>query len=224
MIGQNSHSNIGETEIDTEDSPIGAVIEFLDANLTDFPSDFIKRPSESDKIDENLISQELEIFLKRRSSDKLFWFKGQWEYPDDSNRKPDFGTYLVEDRNPFGLTKAFFELEAKVLPTGSKDYVKGNQGGIERFKRGHHGKGLLKSAMIGYIRENDCSYWFKKINEWINNLITNNMDTNIHWDSQDLLIETDTFNTTKKYTSKNTRIVNSFTDSIRLYHYLMELS
>ncbi len=223
MIGQDSHSNIGETEIDTEDSPIGAVIEFLDANLVDFPSDFIKRQSESDKIDEDLISQQLEIFFQRRISNELFRIKGQWQYSNDSNREPDFGLWLFEDRNPFGLTKAFFELEAKLLPTGSKDYVKGNQGGIERFKRGHHGKGLLKSAMIGYIRENDCSYWFKKINEWITDLISNNTDTGIQWDAQDLLIETDNFNTTQKYTSKNTRIVNSNTDSIQLHHYLMEL-
>lgn len=209
--------------IDTEDSPIGAVIKFLDANLIYFPADFIKRPSESDKIDENLISQELEIFLQKRISDELFRFKCQWQYSDDSSREPDFGFWLVEDRNPFGLTKAFFELEAKLLPTGSKDYVKGNQGGIERFKRGHHGKGLSQSAMIGYVQKETCSHWHREINKWINDLISNNADISIYWDSDDLLIEIADFTKTKKYTSKNTRIVNLNKDSILLYHYLMEL-
>ncbi len=216
-------NSTNQFQIDTEDSPIGAVIEFLDENLIDFASDFIKRPSESDKIGENLISQQLEIFLQRRISDKLFRIKGQWEYSDDSKRKPDFGFWLFEDQNPFGLTNAFFELEAKLLPSGSKDYVKGNQGGIERFKRGHHGKGLSQSAMIGYVQEETCSHWHTKINKLIDDLISNNSDISIHWDSEDLLTEINDFSTTKKYVSQNTRIVDSNRDKIILYHYLMEL-
>ena len=150
-------------DIDTEDSPVGAVIDFLDTHLPDFPSDFKQRTSKPSVIRENLISQELKIFLNRRGNDEVFKFEGQWEYPD-SDRKPDFGVITVEDKNPFGLTKAFFEIEAKKLPTGSRDYVKGEQGGIERFKRKLHGKDLTQGAMIGYVQKETCSHWHEKIN------------------------------------------------------------
>ncbi len=206
-------------DIDTEDSPIGAVIDFLDTHLKSFPSDFTKRTSKPNEIDENLISQELGIFLDRRSKDEVFRFKCQWEYPD-SDRNPDFGLYTVEDRNPFAFTRAFFEIEAKKLPTGSRDYVRGKLGGIERFKRGHHGKDLFQSAMVGYIQKETCSHWHTKINEWIKELI----DSDIHWNSDDLLVQSDDFGKTKKYHSKNTRTIDSEEDLIELHHYLMELN
>lgn len=210
-------------QIDTEDSPISAVIDFLDTHLKSFPSDFTKRTSKPDEIKENLISQQLDVFLDRRSRDEVFRFKYQWEYLD-SDRNPDFGIYIVEDRNPFGFTQAFFEIEAKKLPTGSRDYVKGKQGGVERFKRGFHGKDLPQSAIVGYIQAETCSHWHTEINKWIDDLISSNTDTTILWDSSDLLVEISDFGKTRKYNSKNTCIVDSKRDSIELHHYLMELN
>jgi hypothetical protein len=205
-------------DIDTEDTKLRAVVEFLDTHLQNFPANFMKRTSKLTKIKENLISQELEFFLNRKSSNKVFRFKGHWQY-GDSSREPDFGVYEVEDRNPFGLTREFFVIEAKLLPTGKKDYVVGNLGGIQRFKKGHHGKGLLESAMIGYIQKETCSHWHKKINEWINDLIQTNTDVDIIWNNADLLIHSDNFDKVQKYVSDNKRD----NDSIKLHHYLMEL-
>ncbi len=213
-------TSINQFEIETEDSPIGAVIDFLDENLIDFSVYFIKRKSESDQIDENFISQQLEIFLQRRISEELFRIKGQWEYSDDSKRKPDFGFWLFEDRNQSGFTNAFFELEAKVLPTGSRDYVKGNYGGIERFKKGHHGKGLSQSAMVGYVQKETCSHWHGKINEWITELIQQNTAIDIIWNEDDLLKHLSDFGKVQKYVSGSKREK----DSIILHHYLMELN
>ncbi len=205
-------------DIDTEDTKLRAVVEFLDTHLQNFPANFMKRTSKLTKIKENLISQELEFFLNRKSSNEVFRFKGQWQY-GDSSREPDFGVYEVEDRNPFGLTREFFVIEAKLLPTGKKDYVVGNLGGIQRFKKGHHGKGLLESAMVGYVQKETCSHWHKKINEWINDLIQTNTDVDIIWNNADLLIHSDNFDKVQKYVSDNKRE----NDSIKLHHYLMEL-
>jgi hypothetical protein len=36
------NTSINQFEIETEDSPIGAVIDFLDTHLQNFPADFIK--------------------------------------------------------------------------------------------------------------------------------------------------------------------------------------
>lgn len=223
MIEKISSQTVGKENIDA--SPfvsIASVIEFLDTHLPDFPSDFTKRTTKPEELEENFISQELEIFLNRKSRDEVFRFKGQWNYKD-SDRKPDFGVIEVEDRNPFGFTEAFFEIEAKILPTGKKDYVQGNLGGIERFKRGHHGQGLPQSAMIGYIQKETCKHWHSKINEWIIDLVINNTDSTICWNLFDLLEKVNDFGKTQKFKSKNTRIVNSNKDSIELHHYLMEL-
>lgn len=225
MIEIEDKTSINLFDIDTEDSPVAAVLDFLDKHLPYFSADFKRRTLEPSKIRENLISQELKIFLNRKGKDEVFTFEFQWE-DSESKRSPDFAVITVKDRNPFDFTKAFFVIEAKRLPTGAgreKEYVEGNLGGIERFKRGHHGAGLSQSAMIGYVQENDCSHWHTEINKWINDLISNNSDATIFWDSDDLLIEMRDFNKTLKYTSKNTRIVNSITDSIYLFHYLLEL-
>jgi hypothetical protein len=49
-------------------------------------------------------------------------------------------------------------------------------------------------------------------------------ETDINWNSDDYLTPAGDFKTTQKYTSNNTRILNSVPDSIRLYHYLIKLS
>ena len=211
-------TSTNQFDIETEDTSIRDVVDFLDTHLQNFPADFIKRTSKPTEIKENLISQELEVFLNRRSSDSLFRFKGQWQY-DDSQREPDFGVYVVEDRNPFGLTREIFVIEAKILPTGKKDYVVGDIGGIQRFKKGHHGKGLPESAMVGYVQKENCSHWHNKINEWIKELIQTNTEVDIIWNEDDLLTHLSDFNKVKKYISENKREK----DSIMLYHYLMDL-
>jgi hypothetical protein len=213
--------------IDTEDSPVGALVEFLDAHLQNFPADFIKRSSKLNQLGEDLISQELELFLRRMRRDESFDFKSQWNY-EDSGRKPDFGIIMVEDRNPFDLTKAFFEIEAKKLPTGSKDYVKGKYGGIERFKRNQHGKGLPESAMVGYVQKETCSHWHNEINNWINELIKTSAIVDPFWNEDDLLKHLFDFGKVQKYVSDNKRmsaneLTNFLNDSIKLHHYLMEL-
>ena len=214
-------------QIDTEDSPIEAVIDFLDKHLLNFPADFRKRVENPSMIRENIISQELYDFLDKKCTDEVFRFRFQWEQ-EESNRSPDFALITAEDRNPFGLRKEFFVIEAKKLPTGSgsreKEYVEGNYGGIQRFKKGHHGSGLLQSAIFGYVHADNSSYWHTKINKWIEELIATNLDSNILWNSDDLLVQSNDFGKTKKYHSKNTRIIDSEEDSIELYHYLMELN
>jgi hypothetical protein len=228
MISETSFTSNGQTETTSKDNSRKAVIEFLDTHLQNFPANFMKRTSKLTKIKENLISQELEFFLNRKSSNEVFRFKGQWQY-GDSSREPDFGVYEVEDRNPFGLTREFFVIEAKLLPTGKKDYVFGDLGGIQRFKKGHHGKGLLESAMIGYVQKGTCSHWHSKINTWIGELIKTNTVADIIWNQDDLLIHSDDFDKVQKYVSENKRICSNQLnewlggDSIKLHHYLMEL-
>lgn len=229
MFQENISSNIDSLpEIDTERRAIHSVITFLDKYLPSFPSAFRLMTSSKAMEHEDLITQELCVYLERLARPNgIFMFQFQRKYPH-STRSSDIGIIEVENYNPTHPSKVFFVIEAKRLPTpGSgreREYVEGNHGGIERYKRGHHGKGLTDSAVIGYIQKHTCNHWFTQITSWINDLIRNSTASDILWDSSDLLIFEHDFITTKKYYSKNTRIVNSVSDSINLHHYLMEMS
>lgn len=78
--------------------------------------------------------------------------------------------------------KSLYAVEAKRLPTGKGareiEYVVGYcdcggpSGGIQRFKTNDHGYGLPKSALLGYIEQDDFLYWYNTINGWILNKAT----------------------------------------------------
>jgi len=225
-----SFQNINLPEIDANKlTSVKKVIEFLDKHLPDFPDDFRPRTANIKTIRENLISRELNIFLnRRRRQEDIFMFEFQWE-DTESTRSSDLAAITVENQNSYELTKAFFLIEAKRLPTPGtgrdKEYVEGNYGGVERYKRGHHGGDLPESALIGYIQdENKCSYWQQEINRWITNLVAaTKAELTIQWDNNDLLVVVTNFGTTQRYYSQNVRIIDSNKDSIKLHHYLMEL-
>jgi hypothetical protein len=230
MVYQNISSNIGKNDIDTGRSAREGLIVYLDERLPGFPSFLKKRSSAKKIVVEKKISRELCLFLNdigNPNKISLFHFYPEWDY-EDSHRSSDLavidvGTY----KNSSSPTETFFVIEAKRLPTGSgreKEYVEGNLGGIERYKKGHHGVGLTESAMVGYIQdENKCSYWKQQINKWISDLIKSNTEKDICWNSHDLLLLEKDFINIHRYSSKNSRIVTLAKDSIKLHHYLMEL-
>jgi truncated hemoglobin YjbI len=212
-------------EIDASlNNSLNELLAYLDEYLKNFPSFFkiktLIKPIEAEK----KISRELYMFLNNvwdKEKISIFHFYPEWDY-DNSHRSSDLAVIDVRtDKSQ--PTETFFTIEAKRLPTGSgereKEYVEGNLGGIERYKRGHHGKGLPESAMVGYVQKETCSHWHNKINEWINDLIQTNTDIDIIWNNADLLIHSDNFDKVQKYVSDNKREK----DSIKLHHYLMEL-
>lgn len=141
------------------------VIQFLRSKLSNFNYSLLSRAEED-------ISQELTIYLQREAiSDSVnFFFKS--EYKED-RRKVDFGVIFA---TPYTNSKAFFVIEAKRLTDRlprdrKKEYVRGNYGGIERFKKNKHGKGLSQSAIVGYVQDYDFSHWHTLINSWIQDAI-----------------------------------------------------
>lgn len=233
MFQQNLSSNIGSRpEIETRRKAIDSVIAFLDSYLPGFPRVFKDKTSNKPiDLNEDEISQLLCNYLERMARKKeLFMILFQYRYIK-TRRSSDFGIIEVEDHNPTEIDRAFFVIEAKRLPTPQppkdreKEYVirSVNKGGLERFKKGLHGVGLSDSAMIGYVQDHDCNYWFQEITSWINDLILSNTALDILWDSNDLLIFESDLITTRKYLSKNTRLVDSVIDSINLHHYLLDL-
>jgi hypothetical protein len=222
-----------KSEISTSQSAVGKLIEFLDKYLPEFSALFKKKTVDTNIEAEDAISEEVWEYLQSvaQHTRKIFMFQFQRKHRE-STRSSDFGVLIVKPYNT-ALSKEFFRIEAKRLPTPGTDkdgnsrereYVQSDAGGIQRYKKGFHAPDLPQSAIIGYIQKETCSHWHSEINKWINKLIMDNSDITIEWNKQDLLTHSADFNKTKKYNSTNTRIINSIKDSIVLWHYLIELN
>lgn len=194
---------------------VDSIISFLDEKLPAFATDLDGMAKNEDEI-----SQECCIYLDREARETLFMFHFQHKYK--GGRSSDFSVILAEK---FSSKEPLFVIEAKRLPTPGagrqQEYVHGNLGGIERFKRGYHGGGLSRSAMLGYIQKNSCDHWFSEINSWITNLANNGVDSTISWSGADeqlkFIKKLDWIN---KYCSSHLRIGQP---DINLHHYLLPL-
>ncbi len=190
---------------------IDTIFDFLDKILPGFLNDF-----RSGLTHEDDISQECSIYLNREARTSFFMFHFQHKYPN-KNRSSDFSIISAEK---YSSKDPILVIEAKRLPTPgksrSKEYVEGNLGAIERFKRGYHGINLTKSAIIGYIQKEDFDYWYKEVCSWINDLINSNNDETIDWNREDNLQFLNSIKGMNKYISKHSR--KGLTD-IELFHY-----
>ncbi len=228
MIEIEDQASNNPFQIDTDDSPAATVVEFLNIHLSSFPRDFKEMRGATIVEGEEDISQELCNYLQDRTYDPNQMFMFQFERKSlKSPRKSDFGVIARSFGRP-QLSQAFFVIEAKRLPTPgvgrNKEYVEGNYGGMQRYKKGDHGIGLKESALIGYIQKNDVAYWLMQINEWIEGLISTNTNPDIEWNKDDLLVFETNLAKVQKYRSNNLRIVASGTDTITLHHYFMNLN
>lgn len=188
-----------------KEQTVKAILKFLEIYLLQFNKLFLSENSPIHKEDD--ISRELSLFLQDNIENLLIHF--------DAKEGVDF----VIKVKPFILSaKPIFLIEAKRLPpTNNKDYVQGNTGGIERFKRELQGYGrhLLQSAMLGYIQGKSKDYWLNRINGWIDEKITNKSD--INWDNNDKLQKNEEF---ADFISQHSRITQP---PIILYHYWLIL-
>lgn len=215
------------------DSSINSVVEFIEEHLSDF-ADKIKGET---SISEKALTDKLCKFLNRKAGNYPFYFHHENVEDHSTGISPqtDIGTVsrsehlTVGDRN-YGEFDSFFSMEAKRLPTPGqnreKEYVIGYDkpnGGIERFKKGIHGRNLKYAAIIGYIQKDDLEFWFLKINDWIEELI--NL-SNSKWFGEDKLnkIVEVSDNRYARLESNNLRIdVEPNIERIRLLHFWISI-
>lgn len=163
--------------------------------------------------------------------DSVFDFEFQTKDPE-KNGGSDIGI-LKKFAKPRHVPMCY--IEAKILPTPitssdrqETEYVcyreSKKQGGIERFKTGTHAPRNPFCIMFAYVQKEDFSFWFNKVNSWINEEIASSSNTSITWHNEDLLVQENEFNQEKvtKYRSVHTRI-NSV-PKITLIHYWINLS
>lgn len=154
---------------------VKAILTFLDKSLPEFSA--LIKSIKSPPVLEDDLNSELIGFLQDSSNELLFHFNAKRGADININVRP---------YRPGART--VFLIETKRLPpTNNKDYVKGNTGGIERFKRRLPGYGshLTASAMVAYIQKFNVNYWHESINRWIQEQIAT--DTDLEWDECDKL-------------------------------------
>lgn len=211
--------NIGSFTGPEKDSHLIAIITYLQFNLFSFVSEYKSKYTNVEI--ERGISQELCSYLQSKIIAEPFYFQAEdmVDVTDGHSPSVDIGIKNHTER------KTIFSIEAKRLPLPTKrrekEYLIGNNGicgGVERFKRSIHGKGLSHSALLGYVQSEDFDYWFVLINSWIDELIKDPIK-NIKWNKNDKL----RINYIKSEIAELISINKRDDDSITLYHFWLNL-
>jgi hypothetical protein len=200
------HIGSGEINLKTHQSVIVVV---------DFVEDVLKKLAKNKEYqrieNEKGLTQKLVILLNHGKNCFPFYFHHEYIENTEKGNSPavDIGTISTSSY----CDRSFFSIEAKRLPAPSKnrekEYVCGKGGGIERFKKEIHGKGLAFCAILGYVQKNDFGHWFNSINEWINE---------IKWNEK--LEKVSKTKTTARYLSRHKRSI----DEITLFHLWVKLN
>jgi hypothetical protein len=233
----NTTAGLGFLTLNIEtDTSIQGVLNCLNLNLPLFA----KKQKGKIKMNEDGLTQRLCRFLNRNIGSFPFLFEKEDMENDEKGNSPrvDIGivsnteTIIVNDRE-FTEDETFFKIEAKRLgklpKIREKEYVVGredkegkyiNSGGIERFKKGIHGKNLIHAAIIGYVQLHDFKHWHKSINSWITGL---SKETPAFWSNKELLKNESAKSELATYTSHHLREKESIKDEIKLNHFWVDL-
>jgi len=214
------------------DSSIKSVVKFIEIHFTEFS----KKVKGEITTSEKSLTDKLCKYFNRNSGNYPFFFHHEniENHASGTSPQTDIGTLSEEEKltvgdRSYGEFDSFFSIEAKRLPTPGhnreKEYVIGHKksnGGIERFKKEIHGNNLKYAAIIGYVQNKDANYWFLKINNWIDELITSTPD---FWKEDDKLTKQDLeLNGLDKFFSKNFRSkADGQNDFIKLFHFWISL-
>ena len=221
----------GKIEGPEIDAPIIAVVDFVERILITFSDKY----ANSDIKNEKGLTQKLVLILNFHARREYypFWFDKEYMEVPERGDSPqvDIGTITtLEEGIVIGsktyTDESFFSMEAKRLGNlgkkRAKEYLIGRYenekyihcGGVERFKQGIHGRGLLYGAIIGYVQEYDFAYWHGLLNSWVEDLIHKNIYSPVTWHIRDKLQKEHIKSTTAKFISITSR-KNNF---ITLFH------
>lgn len=218
------HSTIGKADLTVSaNHAVSVLLEFIEKRIEGF-RDYYFGTYSSQK--ENFITNHLVNYFNAWLSEdtggyapyKFSFQKNPAQ--EQSSKETDMGIVLLNQSMP---TNTIFEFEAKRLSDSSNntEYVYGERGGIERFKRNHHASHLTVSGMLGYVQTQTAPYWIEKINEWITKCSKETTDADIDWSRLEELITKDNSGQgLNKCKSQNTRSKNT---PIQLFHYFLDM-
>ncbi|RUT68980.1 hypothetical protein D0817_18985 [Flavobacterium cupreum] len=204
------------------DFEVTQIITFIDLNLEEFIPYYqkVKDSGKENRISDLLINH-LQICKNEQNGFLPYDFRKN-PTQVESDKETDIGVFVMDRaRKPLPI----IEFEAKRFSTTSKykEYVSGVRGGIERFKRGHHSSHLLVCGMFGYVQSHTCSHWITKVNEFLTELSTSNIDTTIDWSNpSENLVSISNSTYVEKLSSKTLR--NKPLKEMQLWHYFLDLT
>ena len=204
------------------DHEILLILDFIDRTISGFRSYYLTlRDSDRENRISDFLINHFQICLRDEKSEGF--------PPFDFRKNPTQATSTKEtDIGVIVLTKntrpvTILEFEAKRLSdtSNNKEYVCGNRGGIERFKKGLHASHLLVCGMFGYVQSKTSLEWVEKINTWLVELSQID-DDRINWKNPDeKLSKVKDLGNVEKWTSVNDRINIK---ALRIYHYFINLN
>lgn len=219
------------------DTAVLAVINFVDKHLIAFSQQYAGSEIKNEK---GLTQKLCNILNKyaRRDGYSFYFDKEYMEEPETgTSPQVDIGVITSEEEGiaigsrVYDSDESFFSLEAKRLGikehSREKEYLVGrmekgtykNCGGVERFKKGIHGKTLKYGGLLGYVQEHDFEYWHRVINSWIDDLVATKIQSSISWTNDDKLTQEHANKMTARYRSINLRQK----DNINLFHLWVNL-
>lgn len=164
------------------------------------------------------------------SGHKLIYFHHEGMQDEETGTSPSVDleaiatTETVFEARLFAREETLMAIEAKRLPSPSKqrerEYLVGHDkpsGGIERFKRGIHGKQSAAWAILGYVQKPDFKSWREKINGWIDDLSKTAKPPGF-WDAAEKLEVVAENVTTMRGRSRHKRQHDEKTDKIEVAH------
>jgi hypothetical protein len=218
---------------------VNEVILFIENKISNFPP-FLKNSSVLQNLSktiegEDLITENLCDFFTVHEKNYVYQFEKQDNYffqfrnqsKGERHRSNDCGVILANTKGSLGK---ILVIEAKRLPTPGtsreKEYIEGNLGGIERFKKEVHSQEIPcnLAIMIGYIQGENSNHWHKKVNEWITEQVQKSSNPDISWLDEDKLILDKNFTSNKTITKYNSLHSRIKLEKIKLNHYWIDLN
>lgn len=215
---------VGDAQLSApENHSVKVLLNFIDTRISGFRNYYfsVHLPPE----DENAITYHIANYFNALLTDekdgflpyKFSFVKNPSQ--SESRRETDLGVVILNKTVP---SYPIIEFEAKRFSDSSNntEYVYGDRGGIERFKKNHHGSQLKICGMLGYVQKDTANDWFNKINGWITEQ-ANTATATLDWKNQnEQLVYIWSYDKVNKYSSLNVRLSQS---TLTIYHYLIDL-
>ena len=146
-------------------------------------------PERSSEVGEDLLTAELCGHLNSLTRHSKGWDFLQFkrEEPDDGDRRRDIDLVAAPSDAVIWIEgikyteyQYLLPIECKRLPTprsakrDEREYLisrHGVNGGVQRFKTGHHGSNHRRAAMIGYIQDQDVTHWQSQLEGWVDGIV-----------------------------------------------------
>jgi hypothetical protein len=200
---------------------VAVLIGFIDKNILGFPAFYLKHgDSKTENRISDLLVEYLTCCLDSEGNGFIPYRFVKNPTQAHSTKESDIGVRVRTNAHPL-TTIAEFEAKRLSGSSTNTEYVYGERGGIERFKRGHHASHLSLCGMFGYVQSKTIDEWTGKINGWIQRLADADADSTIDWKPKpEKLVQLSEEKGINKWRSTNDRKGNA---PIQLYHYFINL-